>query len=115
MKFAAGLISVALALVTMSLPATTAAQMMQGGMMGGGRHGMINLVSPADSPTQIRLGTLMIGQYLFGMMGQNSMGSGTPAPGANGTPGLRLVLRPTDTAGHAPADAGRGMHSRQRL
>jgi hypothetical protein len=35
---------------------------------------------------------LMIGQYRFGM-GQNSMAPGTPAPGGNGTPGLRLVLR----------------------
>ncbi len=34
----------------------------------------------------------MIGQYMFGM-GQNSMGPGTPTPGGNRTPGLRLVLR----------------------
>ena len=55
--------------------------------MGGGRHAMINLVSPADSPTQIRRGAIMIGQYMVGMMGQNS-----PGPSGTQTPGIRIVL-----------------------
>lgn len=75
------------------LPGPAAAQMMQGGMMGGGRHGMINLVSPADSPTQIRRGAVMIGSYAFGMMGQSSTGSGMPGRGGGGTAGIRVVLR----------------------
>ena len=97
MKSAAGLISFAVALVAMSLPAATAAQMMQGGMMGGGRHGTINLVSPADSPTQIRRGTIAIASYMFGMMG-----SGIAGPSGSGTPGVRVMLRlygVTDTGG----------------
>ena len=72
-------------------------QMMQGGMMGGGRHGMINLVSPADSPTQIRLGTVAIGSYATGMMG-----SGMTGLNGSATPGIRLLLRlsgVTDTNG----------------
>jgi hypothetical protein len=71
--------------------------MMQGGMMGGGRHGTINLVSPADSPTQIRRGTIVIASYMFGMMGSGASGSS-----GSGTPGVRVMLRlygVTDTNG----------------
>jgi hypothetical protein len=89
MKCIVGLISGAVA-VAVTLP--VAAQMMQGGRMGGGRHGMINLVSPADSPTQIRRGAVMVGQYMHGT-GQNSMGPATPGAGGNRTPGIRVVLR----------------------
>lgn len=65
--------------------------------MGGGRHGMINLVSPADSPTQIRRGTIAITSYMFGMMG-----SGFAGPNGNGPAGVRVMLRlygVTDTGG----------------
>lgn len=91
MKHATGLIRSALALAV-ALP--VGAQMMnQGdGMMGGGRRTMINLVSPANSPTQIRRGTLMFGQFMS-MMGQNSMGPGMSGPGANGTPVSQVMLR----------------------
>lgn len=74
--------------LTLALP--VAAQMMQGGMMGGGHRAMINLVSPADSPTQIRRGAIMIGSYAFSMMGQNSTGPATPGTGGSG---IRVVLR----------------------
>ena len=91
MKHATGLISGALALA-LALP--VGAQMMnQGdGMMGGGRRTMINLVSPANSLTQIRRGTLMFGQYMS-MMGQNSMGPGMSGPGANGASVSQVMLR----------------------
>jgi hypothetical protein len=90
MRRAAALISVAFGVVV-TVP--VAAQMMnQGNGMGGGRRTMINLVSPADSPIQIRRGTVMVGQYMLGM-GQNSMGPGMPGLGGNATPGTRLVLR----------------------
>ena len=90
MKCTAGLISGAVA-IAVTLP--VAAQMMnQGNGMGGGRRTIINLVSPADSPTQIRRGTVMVGQYMLGM-GQNAMGPGMPGVNASGTPGARLVLR----------------------
>ncbi len=78
-------------------PRASHAQMMQGNGMGGSHHGMINLVSPADSPTQIRRGAIviiggyMIGGYMTGMMGQNPTGSGMP--GGNPTPGVRVMLR----------------------
>jgi hypothetical protein len=45
--------------------------------MGGGRRTMINLISPASSPTQIARGTLMLGA----------------STGANSMPALRLTLR----------------------
>jgi hypothetical protein len=90
MKYTAGLISGAVA-IAVTLP--VAAQMMsQSSSMGGGRRTMINLVSPADSPIQIRRGTVMVGQYMVGM-GQNSMGPGMRGLGGSGTPGVRLVLR----------------------
>jgi hypothetical protein len=85
------LIDTALAL-SLFLPPAVHAQVMQGGMMGGGRHGMINLVSPADSPTQIQYGVIMIGSYALGMMGPGSTGPATPGTG-NAAPGIRLVLR----------------------
>ena len=53
---------------------------------------MINLVSPADSPTQIRRGTVMLGQYMS-TMGQNPMGPGMPGSSANGAPVARVMLR----------------------
>lgn len=59
--------------------------------MGGDRHTMVPLVSPASSTTQIPRGVVMIGAHA-GMMG----GARTPTPGA-GTPGgarrLLLLLR----------------------
>lgn len=65
-------------------------------MMGGGHHGMINLVSPADSPTQIRRGSVMIGSYAFGMMGQSSMVAAfLPAMMASATPRCLVRLRLT--------------------
>jgi hypothetical protein len=90
MKCTAGLIGGAVA-IAVTLP--TVAQMMhQGNGMGGGRRAMINLVSPADSPTQIRRGTVMVGQHMFGM-GQSSVEPGMPGPSGNGTPGTVVVLR----------------------
>jgi len=74
--------------VVAALVVPVAAQMMPG--MGGGRHGAITLVSPADSPTQVRRGVVMVGQYMAGMMGQNPGGSGTPG---NPAPGIRIRLR----------------------
>ena len=72
--------------------AAVGAQMVpSGGGMGGGRHTMVTLVSPASSTTQIARGVVMIGAHA-GMMG----GARTPTPGA-GTPGggrrLLLLLR----------------------
>lgn len=91
MRFTCRLVSAAL-LLGFFVPSVLSAQMMQGGMMSGGSHGMINLVSPADSPTQIRRGAITIGSHMT-MMGSNSMGSGMPGPGGTDTRGLRLVLR----------------------
>lgn len=89
MKYTTGLIS-ALALAV-ALP--VGAQMMnQGSGMGGGRRTVINLVSPADSPIQIRRGTLMFGQHMS-TMGQNSMGPGMPGPGGNGAQVSQVILR----------------------
>jgi hypothetical protein len=68
------------------------AQMMHQGDMGGARRTTINLVSPADSPIQIRRGTVMVGQRMLGM-GQSSTGPGMSGLGGNGSPGVRLVLR----------------------
>lgn len=90
MNHTTGLISSALALAV-ALP--VGAQMMnQGDGMGGGRRTMINLVSPADSPTQIRRGTLMFGQHMSGL-GQNSMGPGVSGPGGNAAPVSQVMLR----------------------
>jgi len=90
MRRAAALISAAIG-VAVTLP--VAAQMMhQGEGMGGGRRTVTNLVSPADSPIQIRRGILTVGQYMFGR-GLDSMGPGMPGLGGNGTSGVRVVLR----------------------
>lgn len=64
------------------------AQMMHGGGdMGGGRHTVVNLVSPADAAIQVRRGVLMIGQHMSTMH--------IPAtPTAQGsTPRVWLMLR----------------------
>ena len=92
MMWAARLIA-CVAVWAVAFPPALHAQMMQGNGMGGGRHGMINLVSPADSPIQIRRGAIMIGQYMAGMMGQNSIGNRQPGASGTGTPGIRIVLR----------------------
>jgi hypothetical protein len=63
------------------LTVPAAAQMMHGGAdMGGGRRTMINLVSPADSPTQVRRGVLMIGQYMSMMQTPAAPGGQASAP-----------------------------------
>jgi hypothetical protein len=64
------------------------AQMMHGGGdMGGGRHTVVNLVSPADSAIQVRRGVLIIGQ-------QMSMMQVPATPTAQGsTPRVGLMLR----------------------
>ncbi len=77
--------------LAVALPVT--AQMMQpGDGMGGGRRTMINLISPADSPIQIRRGTVMFGMYMTGM-GQNPMGMGMTGSASNGVPATQVVLR----------------------
>lgn len=74
----------------LSMASIVGAQMMpNGGGMGGGRHTMVNLVSPADSATQIARGVVMVGAHA-GVMG----GPRTPTPGAaNGTRRFVLMLR----------------------
>ncbi|MBI3782864.1 MAG: c-type cytochrome [Deltaproteobacteria bacterium] len=76
------------AVLAMFVPSVSGAQMMHGNGMGGGRNGMINLVSPADSPTQIRRGSVAIASYISAMMGAAIAG-----PHGSGTPGLRVMLR----------------------
>jgi hypothetical protein len=89
MKRTPGLLSGALALAV-ALP--LGAQMMDhGARMGGGRRTIINLVSPADSPTQIRRGTVMFGQYMSNI-GQPFM-PGMPGASENGTRQARVMLR----------------------
>src|SRR5512143_1148684 len=52
-------------LLLLLLTGPSAAQMMHGGGdMGGGRHTVVNLVSPTDAALQVRRGVLMIGQYM---------------------------------------------------
>jgi len=63
-----------------------------GGMMGGGRRTMINLVSPANSPIQIRRGVVMVGAYMFGMGQQGGM-MGSPSGDDGVSVGLRVMLR----------------------
>ena len=80
MKQSATLIAAAIAVVV-TLP-VGAQMMLHDDGMGGGRRSMINLVSPADSPIQIRRGVLMIGQYMSSM-GSTMMRA--PVPGGDST------------------------------
>ena len=67
--------------LTALLAVAATAQMMHGGAgMGGGRRTMINLVSPADSPTQVRRGVLMVGQYMSMMQTPAAPGGQASAP-----------------------------------
>jgi hypothetical protein len=88
MKQSATLIAAAIAVVV-TLP-VGAQMMLHDDGMGGGRRSMINLVSPADSPIQIRRGVLMIGQYMSSM-GSTMMRA--PVPGGDSTPRVWLMLR----------------------
>ena len=72
--FAVGITLIAL----LALPAP--AQMMHGGGdMGGGRRTMVNLVSPTDSPLQVRRGVLMIGQHMSMMQVRPPAGQSSPS------------------------------------
>jgi hypothetical protein len=89
----AGLAACVVTLAAFASAAAFAQMVHPGGMMGGGRQMMINLVSPADSPIRVRRGVLMIGAYASRMVGHGPTTSIPPGTAGGGVAGIRVVLR----------------------